>query len=84
MDEREAIRRLREGHRAAEDRQRDLARSEGPRPEQAVREAMDALEALREMGMFPAPRDPASERAVAAVRRRWARIGRRSRARRAS
>ena len=68
MDEGEAIRRLREGHQAAADRQREVARAEGPHPEQAVREALDALDALSEMGMFPAPRDPSSEREVAAVR----------------
>ena len=84
MDEGHAIRRLREGHRAAEDRQRDLSRAEGARPEQAVREALDALDALAEMGMFPAPRDPASERAVAEVRRRWARIGHHARAQHAA
>jgi hypothetical protein len=31
------------------------------------------------MGRWPAPRDPVSERGVAVVRERWARIGRHAR-----
>lgn len=55
-------------------RQRELLRAEGPRPEQAVAEAIAAAEALADEGKWPAPRDPVSERAVEEVRRRWALI----------
>jgi hypothetical protein len=73
------IRRLRRGHAAAAERARDVARVEGPRPEQAVAEALAAAAALHEMGIWPGPRDPASERSVEEVRRRWVRIKRRAR-----
>jgi hypothetical protein len=43
-------------------------------PEQAVAEALSAADALARQGKWPAPRDPASERAVEQVRRRWVRI----------
>ena len=46
----------------------------------AVAESLAALEALADMGLWPGPRDPASEREVREVRRRWARIQRRARA----
>ena len=72
----DAVKRLRRGHAAAAKRQRELARAEGPQPERAVAEALAALDALAASGQWPGPRDPASERAVEAVRRRWARIGR--------
>jgi hypothetical protein len=68
-----------EGHRAARARALSLLRAEGPRPEQAVAEAIAASQALAAEGRFPGPRDPVSERAVEAVRQRWARIGRRAR-----
>lgn len=74
------VARMRRGHAAAAARQRELSREEGPRPEQAVAEALSALAALEAMGMWPGPRDPVSERGVAAVRDRWARIQRRARA----
>lgn len=75
-EEREALRRWRRGQVAAAQRQNELSYLEGPRPEQAVAESLAALNALAEMGLWPAPRDPVSERQVEAVRRRWARIER--------
>lgn len=80
MDERANIRKLRRGQQAAAARKLELARAEGPRPEQAVAEALDALDALAEMDLWPGPRDEVSERAVQEVRRRWARIQRHARA----
>jgi hypothetical protein len=74
-DEREALRRWRRGQAAAAERQNELASLEGPRPEQAVAESLAALNALADLGLWPGPRDPFSERQVEAVRRRWARIG---------
>ena len=68
--------RWRRGHENAEARAREVVRREGPRPEQAVAESLSALSALEEMGLWPGPRDPVSERGVEAVRSRWARIGR--------
>ncbi len=79
-DERAAIARMRAGHAAAARRQLALLAEEGPRGEQAVEEANAALAALAAMGMWPGPRDPASERQVEAIRARWARIQRRARA----
>jgi hypothetical protein len=73
--EREALRRWRRGQAAAAQRQNELSSLEGPRPEQAVAESLAALNALAEMGLWPAPRDPVSERQVDVVRQRWARIG---------
>jgi len=64
------------GFGAAATRQRELMRAEGPRPEQAVAEAIAAAEALAEEGRWPAPRDPVSQRAVEQVRQRWALIER--------
>jgi hypothetical protein len=55
-------------------RSRELTAHEGPRPEQAVAEALSAAAALETMGLWPGPRDPVSEAAVLQVRRRWARI----------
>ena len=75
-DEREALRRWRQGQAAAAQRQNELSSLEGPRPEQAVAESLAALNALAEMGMWPGPRDPVSERRVESVRHRWARIER--------
>jgi hypothetical protein len=75
-----AVIRWRKGQAAAAERQRELLHAEGPRPEQAVAESLAALNALTEMGLWPGPRDPASERAVSEVRSRWARIQRRARA----
>jgi hypothetical protein len=72
---REAFMRWRSGQAAAAARQRELLARQGARPEQAVAEALAALDALQAMGQWPGPRDPISERAVAVVRERWARIG---------
>lgn len=74
-----ALQRMRGGHAAAERRARSLRAAEGPDPDAAVREALAALESLARMGHWPGPRDPASERQVAEVRARWARIQRRAR-----
>lgn len=75
-DERAAILRWRGGQTAAAQRQNELASLEGARPEQAIAESLAALNALAEMGLWPGPRDPVSERQVDAVRARWARIQR--------
>jgi hypothetical protein len=64
------------GFRAAAVREREVLRAEGPRPEQAVAEAIAAAAALAEEGKWPAPRDQVSERAVEQVRQRWALIQR--------
>jgi hypothetical protein len=77
-DERAALLRWRRGQAAAAERQDELAALEGARPEQAVAESLAALEALAEMGLWPGPRDPASERQVEVVRARWAQIQRAS------
>lgn len=73
------ILRMRRGHAAAAARQQELLRAEGPRPDQAVAEALSATTALAAIGRWPAPRDPVSEAAVLEVRRRWARIERHAR-----
>lgn len=73
------ILRMRRGQRAAAERQRELLRVEGPRPRQAVAEALAAAAALAAEGKWPGPRDPVSERAIEEVRRRWVRIERRAR-----
>lgn len=62
------------GFRAAAARQRELLAAEGPRPEQAVAEAIAASAALAATGAWPGPRDAVSERAVEKVRQRWVRI----------
>ena len=81
IDERAALLRMRAGHAAAARRQKELLAAEGPRPDQAVAESLAALDALAAMGLWPGPRDPASERQVEKVRVRWARIQRRARQR---
>jgi hypothetical protein len=75
-----AVLRWRAGQRAAEQRQRELLASAGPRPEQAVAEALAALGALEAMGMWPGPRDPVRERGVEILRSRWAKMGQRAKA----
>jgi hypothetical protein len=70
---------MRRGQQAAAERARELMRAEGAQPEQAVAEALAASAALAAEGKWPAPRDPASEREVEEVRRRWARIEHRAR-----
>lgn len=80
MTAKDDVLRWRRGLAAAAARQRELSYAEGPSPEQAVAEALSALNALDEMGAWPGPRDPVSERGVREVRRRWARIQRLARA----
>jgi len=75
VSEKDAVKRMLRGFGAAQVRQRELLRVEGPRPEQAVAEAIAAADALAAEGKWPGPRDPVSERAVEGVRRRWVRIG---------
>ncbi|MEO7330557.1 MAG: hypothetical protein ABI193_18425 [Minicystis sp.] len=77
------ILRMLRGQRAAAARARELMRAEGPRPEQAVAEALAGAAALAVEGKWPAPRDPVSERGVEEVRRRWVHIARRALAARA-
>jgi hypothetical protein len=77
---RAAVLRWRAGHEAAARRQRELLAVEGARPEQAVAEALSAINALDAVGQWPQPRDAVSEQAVEVVRRRWARIQTRARA----
>lgn len=72
--EKARIRRWLDGHAATAVRIRRAVADEGPNPAQAVAEALSAATALAGMGMWPGPRDPASEAAVLEVRRRWARI----------
>ena len=72
--EKAALLRMRRGHQEASRRDAELRRAEGARPEQAIAEALSALNALADMGLWPGPRDPGSEREVEEVRRRWARI----------
>src|SRR5262245_37677884 len=80
LDEGERIRRWRRGMQAAEERQRSLRATEGPRPARAVAELFSVLNALEAMGRWPGPSDPVSEQRVQEVRARWARIQRHSRA----
>jgi hypothetical protein len=77
-DQAAVVRRWREGQALAAARSREVVAREGPRPEQAVAEALSALSALKTMGLWPGPRDPVSEAAVRKVRRRWARIQKRA------
>lgn len=78
-NQKEAIVRMRRGHEAAAEKQRELMATEGPKPERAIAELLSALHAMSLMGLWPGPRDPASERGVEEVRRRWARIQKRAR-----
>jgi hypothetical protein len=73
-----AVRRWLRGQARASERARQASAAEGPNPEQAVAEALSAVNALAEMGMWPGPRDPANEAAVVEVRRRWVRIQKRA------
>jgi hypothetical protein len=81
--EKAAVRRWLDGQAATALRIRQAAAEEGPNPVQAVAEALSAANALATMGMWPGPRDPASEAAVLEVRRRWARIQRKAKRARA-
>jgi hypothetical protein len=78
MDRSNAIVRMRRGHAAAAARRRELMRKEGPRPKQAVAEAIAATEALAAQGLWPGDRDPVRARGVELVRQRWVRIERRA------
>lgn len=73
-----AVRRWLRGQAMAAERSRQAAAEAGPNPEQAVAVAFSAVNALAEMGLWPGPRDPASEAAVLEVRRRWATIQKRA------
>jgi hypothetical protein len=79
VSEKDAVMRMLRGYRAAGVRQRELLRAEGPRPEQAVAEAIAAAAALAAEGKWPGPRDPVSEHAVERVRHRWVRIAQNAR-----
>lgn len=73
-----AVRRWLHGQAMAAVRSRQAAAEKGPEPAQAVAEALSAVNALAAMGLWPGPRDPASEAGVIEVRRRWARIQKRA------
>jgi len=77
-DQAAAVRKWLRGQAIAAARSRDAQAAEGPNPEQAIAEALSAVNALAEMGMWPGPRDPANEASVIEVRRRWARIQKRA------
>jgi hypothetical protein len=77
--EKAAVQRWLQGHAVIAVRSRQSAAEEGPNPTQAVAEALSAATALETMGMWPGPRDPASEAAVLEVRRRWAKIQQKAR-----
>lgn len=76
--ERLAVRRWLRGQAAAAVRSLQVAARRGPDSQQAATEALSAVNALAVMGMWPGPRDPASENAVIDVRNRWARIQKRA------
>jgi hypothetical protein len=76
--QRTRVRRWLDGQARAAARNREEAAKQGPNPTQAVAEALSAVDALAEMGLWPGPRDPASEAAVIAVRQRWTRIERKA------
>lgn len=78
-DSRALVRRWRAGHAEAARLQRDLLRKAGPQPREAVAMLLDSLETLDQMGVWPGPRDPASEHQVRSVRRMWARLQRHAR-----
>ena len=73
-DQSAAVRRWKRGQELAAARSREVAAAEGPRPAQAVAEALSAVNAMEAMGVWPGARDPVTEAAVILVRRRWARI----------
>jgi len=75
--EKAAVRRWLHGQAAAAARSRQAAEA-GPDPKQAIAEALSAVRALAARGLWPGPRDPASEAAVIEVRRRWACIQKRA------
>jgi hypothetical protein len=69
-----AVKRWLRGQAAAAIRSREASAEAGPDPRQAVAVALSAVNALADMGVWPGPRDPASEAAVVVVRKRWATI----------
>ncbi len=73
-DQAAAVRRWKRGQELAAARGREVAAREGPRPAQAVAEALSAANAMEAMNVWPGARDPVSEAAVLQVRRRWTRI----------
>jgi hypothetical protein len=75
-DTRAEVKRFLEGHRAAEERQRELVEERGAIPAQAVAECLDALAAMEQMGVWPGPRDPVAEREVWRVRSLWSKVKR--------
>jgi hypothetical protein len=77
-DQATAVQRWKRGQVLAAARSREVTAREGPRPDQAVAEALSAVSALDTMGLWPGSRDPVSEAAVLQVRRRWARIQQRA------
>ena len=77
-DTRRAVRRFLAGQLAVAERQRDLMRREGPRPQQAVAELFSLVNLLDETGAWPGPRDPVAERDIRTVRRLWERVKKRS------
>lgn len=77
-DTRAAVRRFLRGHRAAEERQRELVQREGPGPEQAVAEFFSLLNLLGETGVWPGRRDAVAERDIEAVRKLWVRVKKRA------
>ncbi len=81
--EKAAVGRWLRGHVAAGERSRQALADEGPNPEQAVAEALSAVNALAEMGLWPGPRDAANDAGVIEVRKRWVRIQKRARRERA-
>ena len=77
-DQATAVRRWKRGQELAAAKSREVAAQDGPRPRQAVAEAVAAANAMGAMGLWPGPRDPVNEAAVLNVRRRWARIQQRA------
>jgi hypothetical protein len=73
-----AVRRWLRGQAMAAARSRQAVAEAGPDPAQAVAEALSAIDALADAGLWPGPRDPVSEAAVVQVRERWSRIQKRA------
>jgi len=82
VNEREAVKKMLRGFALAAQRQDELLASEGPQPEIAIAHFFSALNALKDMGRWPAPRDSVSADGIEEVRRRWAKVQRRCRAKR--
>ena len=71
---REDLRRWVEGHRAAEQRQRDEAMKAGPRPEAAIASALALVALTGRLHGWPVPQSEADRRDDAAVRATWDRL----------